>query len=112
MSEPYGEYPHPPAPYGQPYPLVPREHPQGTTVLVLGILGFFVAGVCAPFAWYLGSKALREIRTSGIRYSNEQSIVVGRVLGIIMTILLLAMLVFALVFVVIIAIAATTAARG
>jgi uncharacterized BrkB/YihY/UPF0761 family membrane protein len=111
VSDPYGDYSRPPAPYGQPYPLVPREHPQGTTVLVLGILGFFVAGVCAPFAWYLGSKALREIRTSGVRYSNEQSIVVGRILGIIMTILLLAAIVFAVVFVVIISIAAVSTAN-
>ena len=112
MSEPYGDYQRSPAPYGQPYPMQPIEHPQGTTVLVLGILGVFVAGVCAPFAWYLGSKALKEIRTSGVRYANEQNIVVGRVLGIIMTILLAIMLVFMLVFVVILVITAVVASQG
>jgi uncharacterized BrkB/YihY/UPF0761 family membrane protein len=111
MSEPYGHDPRSAAPYGQPYQMVPREHPQGTTVLVLGILGFFVAGICAPFAWYLGSKALKEIRASGLHYTNEQNIVVGRILGIIMTIVLLAGLVFLLAFVVIVIIAATTTGR-
>jgi uncharacterized membrane protein YjgN (DUF898 family) len=108
-TDQYGQYPQTPAPYGgQPYPMVPREHPQGTTVLVLGILGFFVAGICAPFAWYIGSKALKEIRASGIRYSNEQNIVVGRILGIIMTVVLLALLVFVVVFVIVVIAAASS----
>ena len=42
MSDPYGSYPQSPAPYGQPYGMVPREHPQGTLVLVLGILGIIM----------------------------------------------------------------------
>jgi cytochrome c biogenesis factor len=106
MTEPYGQYPAQ-QPYGQPYPLVPREHPQGTAVLVLGILGVFVAGICAPFAWYMGSKALKEIRATGVHYSNEQSIVVGRVLGMIMTILAIVGIVFLLVFLVIVLVSAS-----
>ena len=99
MSEPYGQYPQAnyPRAYGQPYPPVPQEHPQGTTILVLGILGVFVAGVCAPFAWYLGSKALNESRATGTLYSNQQSIVIGRVLGIVMTILMILAVLFGLV---------------
>ncbi|MBA3528302.1 MAG: DUF4190 domain-containing protein [Propionibacteriaceae bacterium] len=81
--------------------MVPREHPQGTTILVLGILGFFV-GICAPFAWYLGSKALTEIRASGVSYSNEQTIVVGRILGIIVTILAILSVVFVIIVIIII----------
>lgn len=45
-------------PYPQPYGALP-EHPQGTVILVLGIVGFF-ATICAPIAWYLGSKAQRR----------------------------------------------------
>jgi hypothetical protein len=101
MTEQYQPNPQTPQPYGQPYPLVPLDHPQGNTVLVLGIVGLFV-GLCAPFAWYLGSKALKEIRASGIRYANEQSIVVGRILGIIISILGIITIVFGLVFAVII----------
>ncbi len=32
-------------------------------IFVLGIVGIFV-GVCAPIAWYLGNKTLREITAS------------------------------------------------
>ena len=92
MTEPHQQYP--PSPYGQPHPMAPREHPQGTLVLVLGIVGVVAAGICAPFAWYLGSRALKDIRRTGVHYVNEQNIVVGRVLGMVMTILALIALVF------------------
>lgn len=111
MSEPYGHYPQTPQAYGQPYPMAQPEHPQGTTILVLGILGFFVVGICAPFAWYLGSKALKEGRAAGVLYSNQQSIVVGRVLGMIMTILAIIAIIFFVVFMVIFVIAAASSSR-
>ena len=58
QPSPYGQ---PPATYGQqPYGAATGEHPQGTMIFVLGIVGIFV-GVCAPIAWYLGNKTLREI---------------------------------------------------
>ncbi len=102
--------PYQPQPYGQPYPALPQPHPQGTTVLVLGILGFVVT-LCAPFAWYIGSKALTEIQTSGVRYSNEDQIRVGRLLGMIITILAVIGLVFGVIFLIIAVIAAITASR-
>jgi hypothetical protein len=43
---PYGQ----PVPYGQPYGGVPAEHPQGTLILVFGIIGIF-SGIFAPIAW-------------------------------------------------------------
>ena len=105
MSNPYEQYPagNTPSPYGQqPYGMAPQEHPQGTTVLILGILGFFV-GVTAPFAWYIGSKALKEVRASGQHFSNEQSLNIGRILGIVVTLLYAVMIVLFIVFFVIIA---------
>lgn len=83
---PYG----PPGAYGQPYGYaqpygMPMEHPQGTLILVLGILGF-VTGLSAPVAWYLGSKVRKEIAASGIHYANEGNIRAGQVMGIVMTI--------------------------
>lgn len=111
MTEPYQQYPPMQPPSGQPYAIVPREHPQGTTILVLGILGFFVAGICAPFAWYMGSKAVKEIRASGVPYSNVQSIVVGRILGMVMTIIAIIAIVFAIVFAIILVIAAVSSSR-
>lgn len=79
MSDPYPPAAH--QPYGGPLP----EHPQGTMILVLGVLGL-VTSITAFIAWYLGSKALKEIRTSGFRYANEQNIVVGRMIGMILSI--------------------------
>jgi hypothetical protein len=89
-----------PAPYGQGYAPVARDHPQGTTVLVLGIVGI-VFTICAPIAWYLGSKALKEIRASGIHYTNEQNIVIGRILGIVFTILAIIGLVIGIIVMII-----------
>jgi hypothetical protein len=70
----------PPMPYGQPYGAPPREHPQGTLILIFGILGAFVT-IFAPVAWYLGSKAKQEIQASGLQYTNEPYVNAGRILG-------------------------------
>jgi len=94
-----------PQAYGQPgygvsaQPYGSADHPQGTLILVFGIAGFFV-GVLGPVAWIMGSRALREIRSSGAHPGNEQLIVVGRILGIIVTVLMLLGFVVALLFLV------------
>ena len=78
-----------PMPYGQQsYGAPAQEHPQGTLILIFGILGIFVT-IFAPIAWYLGNKAKKEIQASGIQYTNEQNISVGRMLGKIFTIIAL-----------------------
>jgi hypothetical protein len=112
MSNPYEQYPsNNPSPYGgQPYGMAPQEHPQGTIVLVLGILAFFV-GITAPFAWYMGSKAMKEIRASGVRYSNESQLNIGRILGMVLTILYAISLVGIIVFFIIIAVVAVNQPR-
>ena len=61
------------------------EHPQGTTVLVLGILSLSLL-VTGPFAWYLGGKAKKEIAASGQHYANERDLEIGRLIGMIATI--------------------------
>jgi hypothetical protein len=97
---PYGQQP--PAAYGQPYGgVASQEHPQGTIVFVLGIVGIFF-GVCAPIAWYLGNKTLREITASGASYSNVSQIRTGRMLGKVFTILYIVFIVLYIVFVVVI----------
>lgn len=88
----YGSTPNyagaPPVPaypaYGAGYGL---EHPQGTIVLILGILGIVVCGLCAPFAWVMGRKALREIDASGQTYTNRGQAQAGMICGIVGTIL-------------------------
>jgi hypothetical protein len=61
------------------------EHPNGTTVLVLGILSISLL-VTGPFAWYLGAKAKKEIAASGQHYANERDLEIGRLIGMITTI--------------------------
>jgi hypothetical protein len=91
-----------PAPYGQGYGgVATQEHPQGTMIFVLGIVGIFV-GVCAPIAWYLGNKTLREITASGASYSNVSQIRTGRMLGKVFTIIYIVFIVLYIIFFVVI----------
>ena len=102
-NQPPGQYPGggTPAPYGgQPYGAT-QEHPQGTMIFVLGIIGIFV-GVCAPIAWYLGNKTLREIAASGASYSNVSQIRTGRMLGKVFTIIWIVFIVLYIIFFVVI----------
>jgi hypothetical protein len=88
-----------PAPgYGAPLP-GSLDHQGATTALALGIISVTslllalvccvtLPGVfCAPFAWYLGAKAKREIDASPGAYGNAVSAVTGMWLGIVMTVL-------------------------
>jgi hypothetical protein len=65
------------------------EHPNGTTVLVLGILSLVVCQILGPFAWKMGNTALREMDARpDLVYSNRGNITAGRIIGIISTALL------------------------
>lgn len=89
-------YPHyGPSYYGPP----PQTHPNGTTILVLGILGLVGCPILAPFAWHMGSKALREIDASGYVYENRGMVQAGRICGIVGTSIMGAIVaLYALVF--------------
>lgn len=66
-----------------------REHPDGTTVLVLGILSLVVCGLLGPFAWSKGSRALTEMdREPHTMWSNRGQIRAGQICGIISSCLL------------------------
>ncbi len=113
MSNQDPENPPPPPqphPYGAPayggYQPVP-DHPQATTVLVLGIIGILI-GVTAPVAWVMGSRAKREIEASGGRLGGLQQVTIGWILGIVMTILLVISVIgFVLIFVVVLGVFAS-----
>lgn len=77
-------------PMNQPpgYPVVRPDHPRATTAMVLGILGLVVCQACAPFAWSIGGKAVKEIDASGGAYGGRGQAQAGYILGIIGTILL------------------------
>lgn len=91
----------PPGSYGQvPYP-APREHPQATMILVLGILGLVLCQVLSVFAWVMGNRVVQEIDASGGQLGGRGMANAGRICGIVGTILLGLSLVFVLVFLVI-----------
>jgi hypothetical protein len=67
-----------------------REHPAGTTVLVLGILSLVICGLLGPIAWAKGNTAKREMDAEpGVRWTNRGSITAGRICGMIASILLI-----------------------
>lgn len=81
--------PPPPAdsPYGSPYSGVPQAHPQGTIILVLGILGLLICGILAPIAWIMGNNAIAEIDRNPRAYSNRSIVQAGRICGIVGTVI-------------------------
>jgi hypothetical protein len=94
-------YPPPQQPHGAPFPQgghypypAPPKHTDATTSMVLGIVavaGMFVCGIpvlIAPFAWYLGAKAVREIDASAGTLSGRGEATAGKILGIVGTVLL------------------------
>jgi hypothetical protein len=78
------QYPPQPPPYNVP----PQDHPQTTTILILGICGLVLCQVLGPFAWSMGNKAMREIDASGGQLGGRDTVNVGRILGMIGTALL------------------------
>jgi len=73
-------------PYTPPTPLsyVPApEHPQSTSVLILGILGLFLFPPLSFIALVMGGKARRQIRESPGRWSDSGQLTAGWVMGII-----------------------------
>ena len=99
--------------YGTPYGYGPPqyEHPQGTTVLILGILGIVACQILAPFAWVIGNRALAEIDANPGAYSNRGLVVAGRICGIVGSVLLGLYLAFVLVyfFIIVVAIGSSAA---
>jgi len=88
--------------YPAPPPFAPRppDHPQTTTILILGICGLVVCQVLGPFAWSMGNKAMREIDASQGQIGGRDTVNVGRILGMVATALLVLGIVAVLFFVV------------
>lgn len=89
-SSPYGGQPNPYQPAGQApgyaggYP--PQDHPQATTVLIIGILSLLLCSIAGPFAWVMGNRVVSEIDSSGGRIGGRSSANAGRICGIIATV--------------------------
>ncbi len=85
---PGGQYRPMPGQYPPGFPMAPK-HPQATTAMVLGILGLVLCGVIGPFAWVMGSKAVKEIDANPHTYSGRSEANAGKIMGIIGTALLI-----------------------
>jgi hypothetical protein len=72
---------------GVPGGLKPK-HPQATTVLVLGIVGFIFCQILGPFAWVMGNKTIKEIDANPNQWDGRSEALVGKILGIVSTVLL------------------------
>ena len=77
------QYP-PQFPVGRPQ----QDHPQATTILILGICGLVLCQILGPFAWSMGNKALREIDASQGQLGGRDMVNIGRILGIVATVIL------------------------
>ncbi|KAA3640016.1 MAG: DUF4190 domain-containing protein [Armatimonadetes bacterium] len=66
-----------------------EEASNGTLILVLGIVGFFV-NFLSPVAWYMGNRELEAIGAGRRSPEGESNARIGRILGIIGTWLLIA----------------------
>lgn len=81
------------APGGYAPPQAP-VHPDANSALITGIIAVAGAFVCilplfaSPFAWYMGSKAIKTVRASNGQYRGETEARIGQVLGIIGTVFL------------------------
>ena len=64
-------------------PPVKNPHPQENTILIVGLLGFIVCQLAAPFAWYMGSKARKEIKASNGALDETTPLTVGYILGVV-----------------------------
>ncbi|MFR9750584.1 DUF4190 domain-containing protein [Nocardia sp. 004] len=84
---------HPPPPSSYGYSAYggygpPQDHPQATTILILGILGLVLCQVLGPFAWVMGKRTLTEIDASGGAIGGRGVVQAGYICGIIATVLL------------------------
>ncbi|WP_225726046.1 MULTISPECIES: DUF4190 domain-containing protein [unclassified Nocardia] len=87
-QQPYGPYGQ--QPYGYPaYYQRPPDHPQTTTIMILGILGVVMCQALSPIAWVMGRRALAEIDASGGAIGGRSNVQIGYICGIIGTILLI-----------------------
>ena len=94
MSD-YGTNPPPPPPppgggYGAPPPMGAGQvdHPKGTLILILGILGIVCCSPAGVVAFFMGNTALKEIDANPTYYRNRGMVQAGRILGIISIVVL------------------------
>ena len=95
--------PPPPPPYQSPYGGYSGgyEHPQGTTILVLGILSLVVCQLLGPVAWVMGNNAIAEIDRNPSAYTNRGTVQAGRICGIVASAIMILTVVVILIAVIV-----------
>lgn len=85
MQEPGSGAPIPPpvGNYGPPAGGPRTGEPNGVLILILGILGVTICGICAPVAWIMGNNALALIDSGQGDPSQRQNVNIGRILGMV-----------------------------
>lgn len=74
------------------------DHPDGTAVLVMGVLSLLACGLLGPVAWKMGNAALRSVAAHPeVTYRNVGNIRAGRLCGVIATGLIIAIAVIGVV---------------
>lgn len=98
-------YPPPPG-YAYPQYVAQPKHTKSTTAMVLGIVSVAGGLMCwlplllSPYAWFVGSKAVRDIDESRGALGGRGEATAGKVLGIVGTVLLALGLALVILFVV------------
>ncbi|HEU0287129.1 MAG TPA: hypothetical protein VFR22_08785 [Nocardioidaceae bacterium] len=104
---PPGQYA--PSGYPQPPPFQPRpRHPDAMTVLILGAISVAIFPPTGPFAWYIGARVKREYAEQPGRWSGEDEVKVGYVLGIIGSVLCMLFALFVVIGIVVLIAAASS----
>ncbi len=107
VADPFSSSPRPPGPFA-PGPFAPgppgpnlltgwgmsaqraSEHPEGTTIMVLGILSLVICGLLGPFAWVKGNRAMREMESQPHTiWTNRGQVRAGQICGIVSSCLLM-----------------------
>ncbi len=102
-QEPFNQYQ--PPQYGVYGP--PRDHPQATIILVLGVLSLVVCQLIGPVAWVMGKRALDEIDRSGGAIGGRGQIQAGYICGIISSVLIALAIGVGVIALVVLAVAST-----
>jgi len=89
---------HPAAGETPPYQMMLPRHPDALMVLVLGILSIIVLPLIGPFAWVIGARVKREMAAEPGRWSGEDLVGMGYVLGIVGTVICILAAAFVLLF--------------
>lgn len=61
-------------------------HPEGTRLLVLGVLGMGICPILAPYTWRRAGRVLAEIDASDVPVRNRPSVVGARICGVMGTV--------------------------